>query len=84
MNPILSVMKPILSTSPFTFKRKSNSIQCDINLYVMWRQAMFQKNFYLKKTNLVQSKRSSRSQFNVRESLRASVKAGILMLQYVI
>lgn len=83
-NPIFSVIKPNFANSPFIFTRKSNSVQCDINLSLMWRHAMFQSKHLYKKSNLVQSKKSPRSPFSVRESLRASFMAGILMLQYVI
>lgn len=76
----------VYKNSPFTFARKSNLLRCDINLHVMWKHAMLLngKSFYFKRSNLPQCKKNSRNPFNMRETLRSSLMAGILMLQYII
>lgn len=66
--------------SSFNFARKTNSLCCHINLNSTWNL----KSVYLKKFNTLQFKRNAKNSFNVRESLRASLVAGILMLQYIL
>ncbi|XP_061384195.1 protein bicaudal D isoform X1 [Danaus plexippus] len=70
--------------APFNVENKATSLPCDFNLHVAWRHSVLHgKNFYFKKANLAQNMKDSKNVFNVRESLRASVVAGITMLQYI-
>lgn len=72
--------KTIIEGSSLNFARKSNSLCCHINLNSTWNG----KSVYVKKFNSLQYRRNSKSSFNVRESIRASLVAGILMLQYIL
>lgn len=76
----------IYKKCPLSFARKSNLLRCDINLHVMWKRAMLLhgKNFDFKRSNIPQCKKNPRNPFNMRETLRSGLMAGILMLQYII
>ncbi|XP_038211241.1 uncharacterized protein LOC119831791 [Zerene cesonia] len=82
-----SITEPNISfpprNSPFVFARKPNYLRCDINLHAVWKHAVLHGNSLYFKRSSVQSRKGARNAFGVRESLRSSFVACVLLLQYV-
>lgn len=86
---ILQGLKPripqnVLTSAPFSFARKSNYLKCEINLQTVWKQALLNGKSLYFKPYCIHHKKHNRQVFNLKESLKTSFVAGILMLQYVI